>query len=272
MPIQHLYKQISTENSVFYAWFEAMHTRIDIALCNMDEENATSLTEEIYTEIKRIEQMSDRFNLQSELSQVNRLAALNPYKISDELYSILEKCIDYRELTLGAFDITIQSFNDYRQGINDIILDSETKTVFFNNPNVQLDLNGFVKGYALDEAKSLLKINNCNNALVNFGNSSILALGNHPNGKGWKVNLPESVNEYINLQDQCLTNSGNSKKHLHIINPQTGEYGKPTSILSVITDNASNGEVLSTSLCVCEPELKDIICVRLNGMVVQNEQ
>ncbi len=269
MPIQYLYKQISTENSVFYAWFEAMHTRIDIALCNMDEENSIILLENIVNEIQRIELFSNRFDPQSELSSVNRLAAISPYKISDELYSILEKCLYYKELTHGTFDITIQSFNDYRQGIENIALDSISNTIYFNDPNVQLDLNGFIKGYALDEVKSLLKINNCNNALVNFGNSSILALGNHPNGKGWKVNLPESVNEYIILHDQCLTNSGNSTNHLHIKNPQTGNFGQPTSIISVITDNASNGEVLSTSLCICESDIKDNLCKSLNGKVVQ---
>ena len=267
MPIQHLYSQISTESSVFYAWFEAMHTRIDIVLCNLDEESSNILLDNIVNEIQQVELLSNRFDPQSELSHVNRLAALNPYKISNELYSILEKCLDYKELTFGAFDITIQSFNNYRQGIENVVLDSGSKTISFNNPNVQIDLNGFIKGYALDKIKSLLLDAKCNNALINMGNSSILALGNHPNGKGWKVNLPESVNEFVTLHNQCLTNSGNSTNHLHIINPQTAKAGCITAINSVITDNASDGEVLSTSLCVSKPELKEHICERLGGRI-----
>lgn len=265
MQIQHLYKQISTENSVFYAWFNAMHTRIDIALCNMEEGTAFSVTENIYTEISRIEHLADRFNPQSELSIVNRLAALSPYKINNELFAIIDSCLKYNELTCGAFDITIQSYNDYRLGIRDIVLDPRNMTIFFKNPNVQLDLNGFIKGYALDKVKNLVLDSKCLNALINMGNSSILALGNHPNGEGWKVNIPESENEYVILYNQCLTNSGNSTQHLHIKQPQTGDFKYPTEIVSVITDNASVGEVLATSLCACKSEWKNDICKSLNG-------
>lgn len=246
---------------------DAMHTRIDIALCNLDEGSSIILLDNIVNEIRKIEFLSNRFDPQSELSHVNRLAALNPYKISNELYSILEKYLDYKELTFGAFHITIQSLDNYRQGIKDIVLDADSEAISFNNPNVQIDLNGFIKGYALDKIKTLLLDAKCDNALMNMGNSSILALGNHPNGKGWKVNLPENVNEFVTLHNQCLTNSGNSSNHLHIINPQTAKAGCITAIISVITDNAADGEVLSTSLCVSEPELKEHICERLGGRI-----
>ena len=242
-----------------------MHTRLDIALCNLSEENSISLLEKIVKEIKRIEQLSDRFDVQSEISKTNSLSAIEPYKISSELYSILEKCIEYKLLTSGAFDITVQSRNKYLLGISDIVLNPVSKTVFFKNENVQIDLCGYIKGYALDRVKSMLTENNCFNALVNIGNSSVFALGNHPYGKGWKVNLPDSEKAYITLSDQCLTNSGNSIHHLHILHPDTGEYVKPTETVSVITENAVQGEVLSTALCVCNPKNRELICRKLGG-------
>ena len=249
-----------------------MHTRFDIVLCNVEEECSMKLTDDIFIEIQRIELLANRFDPQSELSRVNQLAAFSPFKISAELFGILLSCLQYNELTFGAFDISIQSFNDFRQGINNIVLNSVEKTVFFKNSNVQIDLSGYIKGYALDKIKNIVLETNCNNALINIGNSSILALGNHPNGKGWKVSLPKSENEYITLNNQCLTNSGNSSNHLHIKNPQTGEHGQSTTIISVITDNASDGEILSTSLCVCTPELIGSICERLNGRIVSINQ
>lgn len=265
MQFQHLFKQTDTEKAVFYAWLSAMHTRIDVALCNFSEENSMVLLEKICKEIKRIEQMADRFDAQSEISKMNRLAAIEPFTVSTELYTILEDCVQYNRTTFGAFDITVQSLNDYRQGINDIVLDPDAKTVFFKNINVQVDLCGFIKGYALDRVRAMLTDSNCINALANFGNSSVCALGNHPNGKGWKINLPNQGKDSINLFNQCLTNSGNSADHFHIIHPETGKFGESTEIVSIITENAIDGEVLSTALCVCEPELKDIICKKLKG-------
>lgn len=271
MQFQHLYKQITAQSSVFYAWFEAMYTRIDIILSNVEEESATSLTKDIYAEINRLEQISNRFDPQSEISKVNQIASIEPVYINIELYSILKDCIEQNRTTLGAFDITVQSFNDYRYGINDIVLDPAATTVFFKNKNVQLDLCGYIKGYALNKVKNMLIANHCRNALINFGNSSIYALGNHPNGSGWKVNIPGHEKKYTTLSNQCLTNSGNTTNHLHIIQPKSGEFSKPNETISVITENAKDGEVLSTSLCVCDPKHKDFICAKLGGKLPQVE-
>lgn len=265
MLFHHIFTKIDTENSVFYAWFGAMHTRIDIALCNNSEDESVKLMEEIYHEVILLEQMTDRFNEQSEISKINRMAATAPFYVTPELYSIINDCIEYYKITLGAFDITVQSLNDYRQGINGIILDLTTSTVYFNNENIKLDLCGYVKGYALGKIKSILLGSNCVDALVNIGNSSVLGLGNHPNGNGWRVSLPSRIGEYVTLFNQCLTSSGNSSDHLHIKHPTTGAFAPPKEVISVITENAAHGEVLSTALCVCDPNLSALICSKIGG-------
>lgn len=253
MRFQHIFKQIDTGKSVFYAWSEAMHTRIDVVLCELSEETSLALTNRILDEINRIEKFADRFNPASELSKINKLAALEPLTISAEMLDILQDCIRYNQLSLGAFDITIQSLNNYRHGISDIVIDQPTSTIHFKNKNVQLDLCGFIKGYALDKAMKILTEEKCSNALLNFGNSSVCAMGNHPNGKGWKVKLPEQQEEFVTLYNECLTNSGNSSNHLHIIEPSTGDFSKTEKIVSVVTNNATVGEVLATALCACNP-------------------
>lgn len=268
MRFQHIFKQIDTGKSVFYAWSEAMHTRIDVVLCELSEETSLALTNRILDEINRIEKFADRFNPTSELSKINKLAALEPLTISAELLGILQDCIRYNQLSLGAFDITIQSLNNYRHGISDIVIDQPTSTIHFKNKNVQLDLCGFIKGYALDKAMKILTEEKCSNALLNFGNSSVCAMGNHPNGKGWKVKLPEQKEEFVTLYNECLTNSGNSSNHLHIIEPNSGKYCNADKIKSVITNSATQGEVLSTALCVCNPNETDIISLNITSSSV----
>jgi thiamine biosynthesis lipoprotein len=234
-----------------------MHTRVDIALCGLDEQHALELTEKIYAEINRVELMADRFNPRSEISMINRLATVEPFPVSDEWFAMIEQCINFNRISAGLFDVTVNSFNKLKNGINDIELDSELKTVCFKHPDVQIDLNGYIKGYALDKVKEILTENQCNDALVNMGNSSILALGNHPNGEGWKVSHPHKPDKTIILKDECLTTSGNVDHYQHIIDPQTGEPVNSTTIISVITKNATDGEMLSTALCIAEPKQKE---------------
>jgi FAD:protein FMN transferase len=264
---QHLYKQIDSQYSIFYGWFSAMHSRVDIALCNLAEKDAGDLFEMVYKEVKRIEIMADRFDEQSEISKINRLAAIEPYLLDEECFDMLNQCLRYNSLTSGAFDITVNSVYKHKQGVDDIVLDPLTKSVFFNHPDVRLDLCGYIKGYALDRVRDMLLQNHCADALINIGNSSVCGLGNHPHGKGWQVRLPRQEPRNVTLHDECLSNSGNSTAHLHIIDPESGNPVPPAAITSVITKNATDGEVLSTSLCVCKPEFRSVICENLGGRI-----
>lgn len=251
MNIQHIFRQYSPEESIFYAWFAAMHTRIDIAFCHLPEYDSLYLATEIQKETLRIENLANRFNPHSELSRVNRLAHQEPFELSDELFIILSNCLRYYDLTYGCFDITIQSDHSSADRIHQIELNPIHKTIFLNDKRIQLDLNGYIKGYALDKAMEIAKAGNCSNALINFGNSSIGALGNHPRGKGWKIKLPDSELS-ITLIDQCLTNSGNSDGHKHIIHPKTCETSTRTDTLSVLSHSGVTGEILSTALYIKE--------------------
>lgn len=271
MHFEHLYKQINSNQSIFYGWFQAMHTRIDIALCRLDEQHALELTEKIYAEINRVELMADRFNPRSEISMINRLAGVEPLPLSDEWFAMIEQCVNYHRISAGFFDITVNSLNNHKEGIKEIELDPELKTVYFKHPDVQIDLNGYIKGYALDKIKDILLENQCNDALVNMGNSSILALGNHPNGEGWKVSHPHKPDKTIVLKDECLTTSGNVEHYLHIIDPQTGEPVNSTSIISVITKNATDGEMLSTALCIAEPKQKEFYTHSIYHVIKAND-
>ena len=259
MPIRHIYKQFDTCKTIYYAWFEAMHTRIDLILCNQSEVASLSVTEEIFNEIERIEKLGNRFNPESEISLINRLASDTEIKITTELFSILSECVEYNRKTDGVFDVTIHSKNNYRNGINDISLNVTDQTVFFSNPDVQIDLSGYLKGYALDRVKAILMKNKFEDVLINIGNSSILAMGNHPYGKGWKIKSISShfaKNKEDCLYNEFLTTSGNdSQERKHIINPHTGKYVEGMKEISIITTMGVLGEVISTSFII-DPEIK----------------
>ena len=53
--MQNIFKQLHGEKGVLYSWYEAMHTRIDLIICNKTKEESILITQLIEKEIQRIE-------------------------------------------------------------------------------------------------------------------------------------------------------------------------------------------------------------------------
>lgn len=70
---------------------------------------------------------------------MNKNAATGPIKLGDELWKILSECKQYHAMTNGYFDITLK---DYTQ----VVLDVDKRTVYFKDPNIQIDLVLMEKG------------------------------------------------------------------------------------------------------------------------------
>ena len=84
-----------------------------------------------------------------------------------------------------------------------------------------------------------------------MGNSSVLALGDQPHGKGWKIDFQHGSVHTIVLHDECLTTSGNNtNERKHIISPFTHSYVEGKREIAVVTESGALGEALSTGLFV----------------------
>lgn len=262
-PIQHIYKQINSMN-IFYSWFASMHTRVDMVLCEKDEETAKQITEEIYRNLNALEKTGNYYDPSSELSAVNNSRYRTPVVVSNDLFTMIKMCIDYNKKTVGYFDISIDSDNYSSETLKYVSISEKDSSITLNKEGMKLNLSGFIKGYALDKTRKILEERKINNALINIGNSSVLALGNHPLGEGWKVGIDfptisNDTNEII-LKDKYLTTSGNhTTQRKHIKSPYTGEYIEGMKAVSVITDTATEGEALSTALFAASPEMRSEI-------------
>jgi thiamine biosynthesis lipoprotein len=229
-----------------------MHTRIDLAFCNLPEATGVELSDAIGKEIGRLDQLLNRFDPSSEIAAVNR----HPEKgrgevsVSDEFFHIIRLCLDYNRATMGYFDVTVNSASHYRDGIRGIALCEAHSTLAFAHPDIRLDLGGFAKGYALDRCRGVVERFCCTDALLSFGNSSVMAIGNHPAGKGWPVSTENDPLQPLTLCDEFLTTSGNGRRATkpHIFSPATGTYIEHRRQVSVRTDSGAWGEALSTAV------------------------
>lgn len=272
--------------------FSGMNTRFDLVLPGIDEDVGDYVLALIQNEVYRIEQKLSLFISESEIFHINRAAYTGPVEIDDELLTILRDCLAYNQRTEGAFDITMRPLMDFwknnepnpenikhalqiRNGIGSdkISLDLKNKLIRFTSPDVMIDLGAFGKGYALHKVNFLLRDHNITSAFISFGGSTIMGIGNHPYGSGWKAGLSDffdfNANLYtFELHDQVLSVSGNNRTALmrketlkgHIISPYTAMPIEGMAAVASVSMSAMDAEALSTSLfLVDEPQGRQII-------------
>lgn len=268
-------KQFDGNRKFLYAWFQAMHTRIDLIVHTDDETvDLMGIAEKAGKETERIETFANRFDENSELSYINQNAFTRVIPVSEELFTMLADCQQYHRQSSGFFDISINSTNNLPEGMKYLELDPETQSVRFHHKDLNLDLSGYLKGYALGRVVRLLKSGGIENALINFGNSSVYALGNHPYGKGWKINTEDNdlpVDRV--LSNECLTTSGHREnREWPVINPLTGAALGKGMLVSVLSSDPAVGEVVSKIACLAKKEELEEFLKRFTAQIVQTRK
>jgi thiamine biosynthesis lipoprotein len=239
-----------------------MDTIIEITAYGPNKEDAVK---KAFEEFKRIQSMSDRFNSESQVSQINRMAGISPIAVDSDLIQMINASIGISKKTDGAFDITIGPLTelwgighkgdfiptqeeidtvlplvDYRK----IQVDSINNTVYLPQKGMKLDLGGLAKDYAINKAITALKANGITSALVNAG-GDIQVIGTKPDGKPWRIGVQDPRNSEGVIAKITLNNwnmvqtSGDYQRffikdgirYAHILNPKTGR--QPTEVASV---------------------------------------
>ena len=128
----------------------------------------------------------------------------------------------------------------------------EQDSVWSDNPAVQLDLGGYAKGYALDEAVRILKAHGIHHALVNIG-GNVIALGQHGD-RPWRVGIqhPRQAGTLatLDLRDgEAIGTSGDYQRYFdvagqrysHLIDPRTGYPASGMQSVTVLVADKQAG-------------------------------
>jgi len=247
-----------------------MHTRIETVMTDIGEERARELAGNIENEVRSLERLFNRFDDASPLAVVNARGAQEAVEVGDELFMALELCEAFRRSTGGYFDIAT-STSTAAAGMASCILDPATHTVRLTRSDVRLDMGGFAKGYALERARRLAADAGVRNGVLNFGNSSVAALGRHPYGEWWSIGvehtkIQSAAAHEFRLRDSALSVSGRSARgEYHIVNPMTGAAVAGDGLITVEGRSALVAEVLSTALYAAPRPKRETIMAQYEG-------
>lgn len=120
------------------------------------------------------------------------------------------------------------------------------------NPAVQLDLGGYAKGRALDDAVAILKTHGIKHALVNIG-GNVIALGERGD-RPWRVGIQHprqpGTLATLDLRDgEAIGTSGDyqryfefaGRRYCHLIDPRSGQPASGMQSVTVLVHGAHAG-------------------------------
>ena len=245
------------------------------------------------SEIRKVDDLMSDFKSGSEISHVNKNAAKTAVHLSQSTYEVLQKSIHFSKLTNGAFDITVGPLVDLfriakekqvlpdedeisraksKVGFEKLTLDDQNRTVRFTVDGMRLDLGGIAKGYAVDKAVEAMQRSGAIGGMVDIGGNIRCFGAPLKNKQHWLVgvqnpNLDRDTDERdlvlkLKLTNGAVATSGDyqqfvlieGKRHSHIIDPNTGTSAEGLSSVTIIADNATDADALSTAVSVMGAE------------------
>ncbi|MFN3149291.1 FAD:protein FMN transferase [Bremerella sp.] len=241
--------------------------------------------------VTELEQQLSAYRYDSEICMLGATAYLRPQVVEPRLFELLKLAVQLHRDTHGAFDITagpltkvwgffdrdgkVPSDKDLASamslvGSNQLTLDQENQTIFFDKEGVELNLGSIGKGYALDRCQELLCEAGVEDFLVHGGTSSVLAHGVRRDGKprdGWEVGVPHPLRPdrrigTVHLSGEALGTSGaafqaffhEGKKYGHVLDPRSGKPATAVLSATVIAPTAALADALATACYVMGPD------------------
>ncbi len=242
-------------------------TRVEILVAGLGEDRARPVATAVLQELDRLHNAYHAWQ-PSELSALNAaLAEGKTQTVSREMAALLSDAQHLARLSDGLFDpgigrlirlwgfqsdefkaalpdpAALDDWRKHRAGMVDVVIDGDR--VSSRSRYVAVDFGGYLKGYALDRAATILREHGAKNALVNIG-GNILALGDK-NGEPWTVGIQHPRQSgplaALKLRDgEAVGTSGDyqrffeldGRRYCHLLDPRTAVPVMHTQSLTVL--------------------------------------
>jgi thiamine biosynthesis lipoprotein len=272
---------------VFQQQVLALGTLVDISLYGVDEEKAAKAVTAITNQMEVIHHKWHAWE-PSKLTYINKqLARGNTVSLDPEQQQLIGEGIDLAKRSGDLFDpaagkmIALWGFHtderpDDPPPPEDKIaalvkaapkmtqLKLENGKLSSPNPAIEIDVGGYAKGYAVDQAIATLHKMGIDNAIVNAG-GDLRAVGSK-GGKPWRIGIrhPRQAGVLASLEthgDESVFTSGDyeryfmyhGKRYHHIIDPRSGRPARGATSVTVINRDATTADAAATAIFIAGP-------------------
>jgi FAD:protein FMN transferase len=259
-----------------------------------DSNTAKRCIEAAFAEIERVDRLMSKYKNDSEISELNRDGFRRAVKVSKPTYEVLQRSIEFSELSCGAFDVTVGPLVDLwhlaqdtnsipndaelqqarsKVGYDKLILDANETSVRFAVEGMRVDLGGIAKGYAIDKAVEAMQKGGAVGGMVDIG-GEVRCFGSPPAGQNiWRIGLqdPAVAKDAMNtgkpllilrLMDAAVATSGDyrrfvtigGKRYSHIVDPKSGHSSESLASVTIICPSSTDADALSTAVTVMGKE------------------
>jgi thiamine biosynthesis lipoprotein len=271
----------------------AMACRFEVTLDSADARHVDAARAAL-DEVDAIEASLTVFRETSEVSCLNRQAAMAPVPVSPGLFTLLSLCRELHAATGGAFDPATTALSRCwgfldrrprlpaeeeiaeargRSGMDKVALDDLGRAVRFKVPGVEIGFGAVGKGWALDRVAASLRVRGVARALLTAGDSSHRGWG----GEEWELALRPGEEDLglLRLRDAALATSASGEQHFeaagrrfsHVLDPRTGWPAEGVRSASVLASEAAVADALSTAFLVGGEALAAPFCADRPGTI-----
>jgi FAD:protein FMN transferase len=253
-----------------------------------DRDAAITAFEAVFDEFERLDALMSHWREDSDIVRLNEAAGRAPVVVSPEVMEALRVARDVGDWTDGAFDVTFGALTDawkfdhdqdnrippagdleWRARLVDyraLDLNLSARTAYIAARGMRAHLGGIGKGYAVDRAAAILRSKGVDNFMIQFGGD--LYVAGHRGDRPWRLGIrdprgpADSSFAAIDLTDAALSTSGDyerffmrgGRRYHHILDPDTGEPARECRSVTIVSENATLADALSTGVFVLGPE------------------
>lgn len=187
------------------------------------DNNSNSLLDKVFSYFRQVDRQFSPYIKMSEVSRVNRGELLQK-DYSSDLQTVLALSEQTKKETNGYFDV-------WHDGA--------------------LDPSGLVKGWAIQNAATILSNAGVKNYFIDAG-GDIQASGKNNENKLWRVGIrnpfkQDEIVKVLSITNKGVATSGTYIRGEHIYNPKTGKPANEIVSLSVIHDTIYNADRIATA-------------------------
>lgn len=263
-----------------------------------------ALDGQIRDTLSRVDALMSTYRPDSELSRLNRCdlpsaeyenappSGWQWFEVSHETAAVVNEAVEIGQLTHGAFDVTVAPLVDLwnfgpdkrvadtvpspaeveevkaRIGLEKLEVRLSPPAVRKGRKDLQIDLSGIAKGFAVDQVADQLDGLGIHSYMVDVG-GEVKARGRNRKGRPWQIGVesPTSgtrgIQKVIPLDGLAVATSGDYRnyfekdgvRYCHIIDPRSGRpISHKLASVSVIAQSCARADALCTGLMVLGPE------------------